>query len=242
MYNWTDGTTYSSTTKKNGYLAHHGIKGQKWGARRFQNPDGTLTNEGRARYGLKGEKALKTAGKAGAISGIGAVIGRARAAAIGAEAIKNYAFGDIAVLNLTGTTIGADIVASYAKAGMLLGAIPGGAVAIGAAAVAAYAGYKLISDERKKREMLKTEGRINAAKFLDSGKTVKPYNKMSSEEKAALVNAAKKTNSYPNDYLETVNDWNIPKSDKAKLFEKYIENPKEFYENRTKYLSEYEHL
>ena len=28
-------------------LAHHGIKGQKWGVRRFQNPDGTLTEEGK---------------------------------------------------------------------------------------------------------------------------------------------------------------------------------------------------
>lgn len=33
------------------YLAHHGILGQKWGIRRFQNPDGTLTAEGKARYG-----------------------------------------------------------------------------------------------------------------------------------------------------------------------------------------------
>jgi len=32
------------------YLMHYGIKGQKWGERRFQNPDGTLTPEGRARY------------------------------------------------------------------------------------------------------------------------------------------------------------------------------------------------
>ena len=32
------------------YLAHFGIKGQKWGIRRFQNADGTLTAEGRARY------------------------------------------------------------------------------------------------------------------------------------------------------------------------------------------------
>lgn len=32
------------------YLEHHGIKGQKWGVRRYQNPDGTLTAEGMARY------------------------------------------------------------------------------------------------------------------------------------------------------------------------------------------------
>lgn len=33
------------------YIAHHGIKGQKWGIRRYQNPDGSLTPEGLARYG-----------------------------------------------------------------------------------------------------------------------------------------------------------------------------------------------
>lgn len=32
-------------------LVHHGIVGQKWGRRRYQNPDGSLTPEGRIRYG-----------------------------------------------------------------------------------------------------------------------------------------------------------------------------------------------
>lgn len=27
-------------------LMHHGIKGQKWGVRRYQNEDGSLTSEG----------------------------------------------------------------------------------------------------------------------------------------------------------------------------------------------------
>lgn len=32
-------------------LAHYGIKGQKWGVRRFQNDDGTWTAAGKERYG-----------------------------------------------------------------------------------------------------------------------------------------------------------------------------------------------
>lgn len=31
-------------------MCHHGIKGQRWGVRRFQNEDGTLTSKGKVRY------------------------------------------------------------------------------------------------------------------------------------------------------------------------------------------------
>ena len=37
------------------YLYHYGIKGQKWGVRRFQNEDMSLTPAGKERYGV-GEK------------------------------------------------------------------------------------------------------------------------------------------------------------------------------------------
>lgn len=33
------------------YLKHHGILGQKWGVRRFQNKDGSLTPAGKERVG-----------------------------------------------------------------------------------------------------------------------------------------------------------------------------------------------
>lgn len=32
------------------YLAHHGIKGMKWGIRRYQNEDGSYTEAGKKRY------------------------------------------------------------------------------------------------------------------------------------------------------------------------------------------------
>lgn len=46
-------------------LYHHGIKGQKWGLRRFQNSDGTYTEAGKKRrredsLGTKLNKSVKS--------------------------------------------------------------------------------------------------------------------------------------------------------------------------------------
>lgn len=51
------------------YIAHHGIKGQKHGVRRWQNPDGSLTPAGRVHYGVgeardKVSSIAKSVGKA----------------------------------------------------------------------------------------------------------------------------------------------------------------------------------
>lgn len=41
-------------------LTHHGTKGMRWGIRRYQNKDGSLTAAGKKRYGDKDESSEET--------------------------------------------------------------------------------------------------------------------------------------------------------------------------------------
>ena len=41
-------------------LLHYGVLGMKWGVRRYQNPDGSYTDAGRKRYGIKSNRKEKT--------------------------------------------------------------------------------------------------------------------------------------------------------------------------------------
>ena len=50
---------YMITRDSSDELQHYGIKGQKWGIRRYENEDGTLTEEGRARYRADAAEARK---------------------------------------------------------------------------------------------------------------------------------------------------------------------------------------
>ena len=52
------------TNLERNHLKHHGILGQKWGVRRYQNEDGTLTDAGKQRYS-KSDSSLKNAEKHG---------------------------------------------------------------------------------------------------------------------------------------------------------------------------------
>ena len=60
-----DNNTFYAPNDYRNYLEHHGIKGMKWGVRRFQNADGSYTSAGKNRYGVgdgetyKGVKSVK---------------------------------------------------------------------------------------------------------------------------------------------------------------------------------------
>lgn len=51
--------SYYSVITYDDYLAHHGILGQKWGVRRYQNADGTLTEAGKRKMDKIREKQSK---------------------------------------------------------------------------------------------------------------------------------------------------------------------------------------
>lgn len=53
------GMLYQGNPPIEDVLAHHGIKGQKWGVRRFQNEDGSLTTAGYKRYNVNVDAAKK---------------------------------------------------------------------------------------------------------------------------------------------------------------------------------------
>lgn len=68
----------NSKSEKDSILIHHGIRGQRWGVRRYQNEDGSLTSVGKKRYSISdkdlgktksiAESASKITGEAGKIN------------------------------------------------------------------------------------------------------------------------------------------------------------------------------
>lgn len=113
------------------YIAHHGIKGQKWGVRRYQNPDGTLTPEGRRYYGLERQglsKRIKEHTNVGDT-------GRRSAAASAKSSLKKqskWGTAGVVATMAAGAYLGAPVAAAAIAAGVGYVAELGTATAVGA--------------------------------------------------------------------------------------------------------------
>ena len=148
----------------NDYLYHHGILGQKWGVRRYQNADGILTAEGKTRYYDKQvkkntRKAVKNAARAGIAS---AMIG---GATTGAGYIANVAGISGSITRGLATALGSsylEAAASGAHAAASTAAALAGmgsslltattVVGLASAGFAVYRTAKAINAEVKKRK------------------------------------------------------------------------------------------
>lgn len=116
------------------YIIHHGTKGQKWGVRRYQNEDGSLTPEGRKHYGVNSanvgsmsdntKERIKKGAKIGAIAGTG--VGAGVAGLTIGQIASTAAAAGLALNPIGMAAIGATAVATYAASGALRGALVGG--------------------------------------------------------------------------------------------------------------------
>lgn len=100
---------YYGVTRSSEYLEHFGIPGMKWGVRRFQAKDGTLTSAGKKRYsnGNSVGSRIRRAAKSGVANITGAIKGHFQSKR-NAKAAEKYANKEVKKLELikTGDTKG----------------------------------------------------------------------------------------------------------------------------------------
>ena len=133
------------------FLCHYGILGMKWGIRRYQNKDGSLTAAGKAHYATG-----KTRDLAKTHAGLRR---RINAGKVAAKVAKNASIAGIYGVSAVGAGLGVAGLAATGgnPVGLTVGTLGGGALGIAGSKAIAYAGQKRIKKLNDEYEKLLTK-------------------------------------------------------------------------------------
>jgi len=186
-----------------GYLMHHGVKGMRWGVRNYQNPDGSLTAEGKARYGTveKYNKAMATRQKIGKVA---KGIGIASAASLAAGA----AIGGGIVAYQNRDKIASKMATNRANKNMSLVMQRNAAQKAGNLVKAAKLNSKISSASNKSNWLARNQDKLITSGALNNGRIARDYRKAAARQGyvkgAKMLNSAKDWNKKGKDFNESV--------------------------------------
>lgn len=146
---------------KTNEIYHHGIKGQRWGRRRYQNPDGSLTPEGRKHYGIDTKAGREAAINSGDVKKIKAIKNELTSEEMN-RALNRIQLNDrLNSLDRSTLSRGEDWLKTHKDTVLSLTAAAGAVAATTASIVTTY---KKLSGKKSEVEMWQDKAKVAAAK------------------------------------------------------------------------------
>lgn len=206
-------------------LYHHGIKGQKWGVRRFQNPDGTLTPEGRVHYQRqeRTEKGRQTRRTIGSVTSGGISAGTAAAGLVAAVKYDNLS-ASLVTAGKKALELGGTAALQQHMSTLVSVATVSPYVAAGAAAVSVALGVGAALAKHKKNKARDT---------LDADDAKKSDPEYKQRRKQSRLQNARTNDKYDTDFMEAVQNSEIfanhDKKALLKEYSKYLDDPEKYW-------------